>query len=141
MGNKNSEFDKVFFRLRELGINTQRELAKKLGITPGGVNSAKRRGVFPKNWAVKLSKLLGESIDWILGMERHKEENNKDKDEVIRLQKKVINTLEKDNASLKEENRILHEGRLNTPVTKKVGKNYLNQRKAAKAEKEEAVNY
>ena len=47
-------------------MKTQTELAIFLKITPGPVTDAKRRDVFPIEWALKISQHYNVSIDWIL---------------------------------------------------------------------------
>jgi len=101
MPNLTNEFDGVFFRLRELNIKNQRQLAIALGITAAPITAAKQRGHFPKGWAVTLAKKYGKSVDWILGMEHppmiHSENQTfeNQKDEIIKLQRMVINNYDK----------------------------------------------
>jgi len=47
-------------------MKTQKDLANCLQITQGPVSDAKRRGVFPREWAHKIAKKYGVSMDWIL---------------------------------------------------------------------------
>ena len=63
---KTDKFSEAFKRLEPLGIKTQQQLAKALGITQSAVADAKRRGSFPKGWAVDLSQAYGVSVDDIL---------------------------------------------------------------------------
>lgn len=93
MAKKNSEFMQVLFRLQELGIQNQLQLSQVLGISPGGVSDAKKRGNFPKGWAVKLSVHYGRSVDWILGInfiEADPLSTETSVNEIMRLQKKLI---------------------------------------------------
>jgi len=143
MKNRNNVFNEIFTRLLGLGIQSQKDLADKLKVSTSSVNGAKKRGSFPKKWISILCQLYGKSPEWLLGNETQPDPTfgNQDKDEIISLLKEQAETLKKEKALLEEENIILRKERDTFPTTKKVGKNYLNQREAAKAEKEDVVNY
>ena len=66
MPTKNKDFDEVFSRLKGIGIKTQQQIADIVGITQSAVADAKKRGSFPKAWAVDIGKACTRSIDWIL---------------------------------------------------------------------------
>ena len=66
---KTNNFLEIFKRLQTVGINTQQELAKSVGITQSAVADAKRRGNFPNGWAVAIAKQHGVSLDFLLSGE------------------------------------------------------------------------
>lgn len=51
---------------RAVGVSTDTALAKWLGITQGGISSAKKRGRLPNRWFVKISKECGVPLDWLI---------------------------------------------------------------------------
>lgn len=62
-------FDEVMERLASLaGIKNQSALARELHLTPASVSDAKKRGPFPLAWALSLARILGISLDLILGL-------------------------------------------------------------------------
>lgn len=63
---KTNNFLEVFKRLKPLGIVTQQQLAKALGITQSAIADAKRRGSFPNGWAVDLSKTYNIDLNDLL---------------------------------------------------------------------------
>lgn len=66
MESKIKDFVEVFNRLESLGITTQQDLGKSLGITQSAVSDAKKRGRFPRRWAEKLGKKFNKSLDFLL---------------------------------------------------------------------------
>ena len=63
---KTNNYLEIFERLKPLGITTQQQLAKALGITQSAVADAKRRGSFPKGWAVDISQAYNISLNALL---------------------------------------------------------------------------
>jgi len=60
-------WDEVWERIkRGTGIKTQRSLAATLGISDASVADAKKRGVFPLGWALRLARMQNLSLDVIL---------------------------------------------------------------------------
>ncbi|WP_043644362.1 helix-turn-helix domain-containing protein [Fundidesulfovibrio putealis] len=60
-------WDEVWERIkRSTGIKTQRSLAATLGISDASVADAKKRGVFPLGWALRLARRQNLSLDVIL---------------------------------------------------------------------------
>lgn len=51
---------------RAAGVGTDTALAARLGITQGGISSAKKRGRLPYKWFVKISGECGVSVEWLL---------------------------------------------------------------------------
>ncbi len=63
-------FDEVMARLKTLvGIGNQSALASALDLTPSSVSDAKRRGLFPLAWALRLARVRGVSLNCILGLQ------------------------------------------------------------------------
>ena len=61
-----SEIDEQLSRLREtVGARTDTALASALGITQGGISSAKRRGKVPDRWFVKTAGAFGVNLEWL----------------------------------------------------------------------------
>lgn len=63
---KTNNFSEIFNRLKPLGIVTQQQLAKALGITQSAIADAKRRGSFPKGWAVDISQTYNIDLNDLL---------------------------------------------------------------------------
>lgn len=60
------DIERQLARLREAaGVHTDTALAKALGITQGGISSAKRRGKIPDKWLVKTANAYGVYLDWL----------------------------------------------------------------------------
>ncbi len=137
-----SNFLEVLFRLQELGIKNQSQLSRVLGISPGGVSDAKKRGNFPKGWAVKLAQKYSKSVDWVLCMEQSRQEisqENTYRDENMRLMRTII----KQNEDMAEQKRVYNEAlqaanekitslqsqllSKEADTTKKKGQDYFNQ--------------
>jgi hypothetical protein len=60
-------FDSVWERVvKTTGWKTQTDLATFLGITQASVAGAKKRGLFPIEWAYKIAQAYGTSTDWLL---------------------------------------------------------------------------
>lgn len=51
---------------RAAGVGTDTAFAARLGITQGGISSAKKRGRLPDKWFVKISKECGVPLDWLI---------------------------------------------------------------------------
>jgi hypothetical protein len=77
---KTNNFSEIFERLKPLGIVTQQQLAKALGITQSAIADAKRRGSFPKGWAVDISQAYNISLKDLLKVGK---ELSKGEDKVI----------------------------------------------------------
>ncbi|MDL2272126.1 helix-turn-helix domain-containing protein, partial [Desulfovibrio sp. OttesenSCG-928-I05] len=61
-----SDIEQQLARLREAaGVHTDTALAKALGITQGGISSAKRRGRIPDKWLVKTASVYGVYLEWL----------------------------------------------------------------------------
>ena len=61
------EFDDVWERIKTgTGLSTQKEVAEALSITQPPVSDAKKRGVFPVEWAFKLASAYNLSTDWLM---------------------------------------------------------------------------
>ncbi|MEW5772976.1 MAG: S24 family peptidase [Thermodesulfobacteriota bacterium] len=61
-----STFDAFFRRLSETSdIRTQQDLAKALGVNRSAVTQAKRRGLAPEKWVLRLAHDLGLNPDWL----------------------------------------------------------------------------
>ncbi len=59
-------FDAFFRRLSEASdIRSQQDLAKALGVNRSAVTQAKRRGLAPEKWVLRLAHDLGLSPDWL----------------------------------------------------------------------------
>lgn len=50
---------------RAAGVNTDTAFAARLGITQGGISSAKKRGNLPYKWFVKISDECGVPLHWL----------------------------------------------------------------------------
>jgi len=62
-----NSFDEIFLRLKvSTDINSQGGLARFLGIKQASVSGAKKRGVFPEGWGVKLAKKYGLDLNYLL---------------------------------------------------------------------------
>ena len=77
---KTNNFSEIFERLKPLGIVTQQQLAKALGITQSAIADAKKRGSFPKGWAVDISQAYNISLKDLLKVGK---ELSKGEDKVI----------------------------------------------------------
>ena len=77
---KTNNFLEIFKRLKPLGIVTQQQLAKALGITQSAIADAKRRGSFPKGWAVDISQTYNIDLNDLL---KGGKELSKGEDKVI----------------------------------------------------------
>ena len=77
---KTNNFSEIFNRLKPLGIVTQQQLAKALGITQSAIADAKRRGSFPKGWAVDISQAYNIDLNDLL---KGGKELSKGEDKVI----------------------------------------------------------
>ncbi|HPE37284.1 MAG TPA: S24 family peptidase, partial [Spirochaetales bacterium] len=59
-------FDSFFRRLAEAtDIRSQQDLARALGVNRSAVTQAKRRGLAPEKWVLRLAHDLGLSPDWL----------------------------------------------------------------------------
>lgn len=67
MHSKNNIFDDIYTRLLGLGIQSQVELAKLLGITSTSVWTAKKNNRFPKKWISIIAKKYNVTPEWLLG--------------------------------------------------------------------------
>lgn len=64
----NTNFDTFFRRVRTaLGIGTQGELARLLGVNRSAITQAKQRDSVPGNWLVTLVQDHGLDASWLLG--------------------------------------------------------------------------
>ena len=62
-----SPFDAQLARLKEAcGVKTDSDLARILGITPGGFSGARRRGKIPHKWFVYVASTYKVDIDWLI---------------------------------------------------------------------------
>jgi phage repressor protein C with HTH and peptisase S24 domain len=62
----NIGFTAFFQRVAEAaGIGSQQELARALGVNRSAVSQAKRRGLVPEKWALKLARDFGLSPHWL----------------------------------------------------------------------------
>lgn len=60
-------FDETWAKvMRKLGLRTQTELARTLGVRQATISEAKRRGSFPAEWIVKLYREHGIDPVWML---------------------------------------------------------------------------
>ena len=69
MANENKVFDEIYNRLLGLGIQSQTELARLLGVSNAAVGKAKQRNSFPDRWVSVISTRYGVTPEWILGIE------------------------------------------------------------------------
>ena len=61
-----SSFDAFFRRLSEASdIRSQQDLARALGVNRSAVTQAKRRGLAPEKWVLRLAHDLGLSPEWL----------------------------------------------------------------------------
>ena len=61
-----NRFDEAFDRIKKAtGMRTQVEIAKMLDIRQSSISDAKRRGVIPSDWLIKLLYLRGINPAWI----------------------------------------------------------------------------
>jgi phage repressor protein C with HTH and peptisase S24 domain len=61
-----NSFDAFFRRLSEASdIRSQQDLARALGVNRSAVTQAKRRGLAPEKWVLRLAHDLGLSPDWL----------------------------------------------------------------------------
>jgi hypothetical protein len=61
-----SETEEIIERLKEiLGVKSDGQLAKYLGITRQNIGAARKRDDVPPGWIYKVAELSGCSMDWL----------------------------------------------------------------------------
>jgi phage repressor protein C with HTH and peptisase S24 domain len=62
-----TQFEQVWDRIKAgTGLSTQNDVAEALSITQPPISDAKKRGVFPAEWALKIASAYNLSTDWIM---------------------------------------------------------------------------
>jgi len=62
-----NNFDEILKRIRSsTGIETQKDLAVALDLTPQAITEMKKKGKFPEKWAYKLGNKYNLDAKWIL---------------------------------------------------------------------------
>ena len=60
------EFDAVYARMLFVSRRrTQAELAELLNLQQGSISEAKKRGIIPLSWCVRISDLFNVHMDWL----------------------------------------------------------------------------
>lgn len=61
------DVERQLVRLKQAaGVLTDTAFAARLGITQGGISSAKKRGSLPDKWFVKIAKECGVPLEWLI---------------------------------------------------------------------------
>jgi hypothetical protein len=60
-------FEEILSRLKVAsGVNSDADLALKIGLTRSSISTAKTRGMIPPSWIVNVSNLFNVSADWLI---------------------------------------------------------------------------
>jgi hypothetical protein len=66
LNSSTTETEEIISRLKAaLGVNSDRQLAKYLGITRQNIGAARKRDDVPPGWIYKVAELSGCSMDWL----------------------------------------------------------------------------
>ncbi len=62
-----TQFEQVWERIKiGTGLSTQKDVADALSITQPPISDAKKRGIFPAEWALKIASTYNVSTDWLM---------------------------------------------------------------------------
>ena len=62
-----TQFEQVWERIKiGTGLSTQKDVADALSITQPPISDAKKRGLFPAEWALKIASAYNVSTDWLM---------------------------------------------------------------------------